>query len=470
MDYLFVIIVCLAFLSTTISYEETFENSTNLCDRCKCITSSREFVLDCQNKGFRHMIANWPEHNATLIATFSNNNISHLEILPDSDYVRDVILSRCGIETLGNGAFKAVKNLKYLDLSYNLLTTEEIAPEKFKGPYNDTVYEPLLIEHLDLSYNRIHSLPHNIFEHLTTSLTELNLAGNKLKILDHQTQVALSGLTNLKGLNLANNDLTELVGDAVKNLQKLRTLNLAMNKLDFVPETLTLLSDSLQVLYLDNNLIYELTDESFLGVKGIRMLSLTNLARLQYVNANAFSPLENLKILFLSDNPSLTTIDRDAFRENQVLEELYLHNNSLKDLHYNLTNWPTLRVFSLNDNDLICDCDLYNISQHLRPQIKQNGDGPYCINPMTDASMMIYRLTEEACDYEAEYNNSSHVINKHFRVLKLAFLTISAVFIFTGLIAVTIAFLRYRRYKMNRNYPFTTQVTYNPLRSSIISN
>lgn len=66
-------------------------------------------------------------------------------------------------------------------------------------------------------------------------------------------------------LNLAGNELTELEGDAVKNLQKLRIINLAMNKLDFVPETLSLLSDSLEEVYLDHNLIFELTDESFLG-------------------------------------------------------------------------------------------------------------------------------------------------------------------------------------------------------------
>lgn len=66
-------------------------------------------------------------------------------------------------------------------------------------------------------------------------------------------------------LNLAGNELTELEGDAVRNLQKLRIINLAMNKLDFVPETLSLLSDSLEEVYLDQNLIFELTDESFLG-------------------------------------------------------------------------------------------------------------------------------------------------------------------------------------------------------------
>lgn len=77
-----------------------------------------------------------------------------------------------------------------------------------------------------------------------------------------------------------------------------------------------------------------------------------------------------------------------------------MHNNSLQDLHYNLTKWHSLQLFTLNGNDLICDCDLYKIAQDLTQEIKREKDGPLCINPMTDGSMMIYSLTEEACEFE----------------------------------------------------------------------
>ncbi|XP_050300531.1 tsukushi-like [Anthonomus grandis grandis] len=442
--------------------ENNYDNSTGLCNKCKCISGS-DFILDCSYQGFHHMIDDWPEHKTDLIATFSYNNITNLAILPYSDLVRKVVLSHCGIRTLANGAFKDIRMTTYLDLSYNFLTAEEIGPENFKGLYNKTVYEPLMLEHLDLSYNQIHSLPHNFFEHLL-SLRELNLEGNRLRVLDPPTQLAMASLKSLQVLNLANNDLTELVGDAVRNLKNLRILNLAVNKLDFVPQTLTLLGDHLEALYLDQNPIFEITDETFLGVKGIITLSLTNMPRLQYVKANSFTPLKNLTILFMSDNPSLTDIDRDAFGPGQALEQLYLHNNSLQDLHYNLTKWSSLRVFTLTGNDLVCDCDLYKISLDLSKDIKENRDGPYCINPSNDQSESIYELGQLACEY-GPYTHPSHRMERHFRILKLVLVVTAGVFTITSLVAVGVLYLRYRRYNMNRNYPFVTQVMYNPLRN-----
>lgn len=204
---------------------------------------------------------------------------------------------------------------------------EEISPEIFKGTYNNTIYEPLLLEDLDLSHNQIHSLPHNIFEHLTT-LKQLNLAGNSLRVLDPPTQMALSGLANLQViyncswsnsykliekqpfqvLNIADNDLTDLVGNAVRNLQKLRILNLTMNRLDFVPETLSLLSNSLEAVYLDQNLIFEITDESFLGnyFVMVALVSIECLILYEWVKGNSFATL--LSFYFFNQIEFLTLI------------------------------------------------------------------------------------------------------------------------------------------------------------------
>ncbi|XP_066261719.1 chondroadherin-like isoform X2 [Euwallacea similis] len=461
MEFSKILAVLLASLLTA-QAEEMFTNSANLCTRCQC-TQTSVFLLECQNRDFKHTIANWPEHTIPLTASFSYNDMPHLEQLPDSDLVQKVILSHCRIETIANGAFKPVKNLLFLDLSYNQLTTKELPPEIFKGPYNNTVYEPLALEDLNLAYNQIHSLHHNLFEHVA-QLKQLNLEGNDFKVLDQPTQFALSSLTELEVLNLGNNELTELVGNAIRSLQKLRILDLSRNKIDFVPETLSLLSDSLEALYLDHNWILEITDESFLGVQGIRILSLTNLQRLQNINANSFKPLQNLSILYLSDNPRLTTIDRDSFAVNQSLEELYIHNNSLVDLHYSLTNWSSLKLLNLKGNDLYCDCDLYKISQDLKAEIKVDKDGPICINPINETTMMIYDLTEEACKFQREIFRFSHVIQHHFQSMKAIFMVILLVAIFLLFITIVVAFLRWRKQRMNQNYPFVTRVSYNPIR------
>lgn len=69
----------------------------------------------------------------------------------------------------------------------------------------------------------------------------------------------------LQVLNLARNDLTDLDGDAIRNLNSLVELNLSSNHLDFVPETLDYVGKHLKVLDLSDNYIFELRDESFLG-------------------------------------------------------------------------------------------------------------------------------------------------------------------------------------------------------------
>lgn len=59
-------------------------------------------------------------------------------------------------------------------------------------------YEPLRsMRKLKLSYNQLHSLHQDVFEHLP-ELEELRLDGNPLTVLDHVTVVAISSLALLK--------------------------------------------------------------------------------------------------------------------------------------------------------------------------------------------------------------------------------------------------------------------------------
>ncbi|KAJ8926502.1 hypothetical protein NQ314_021104 [Rhamnusium bicolor] len=323
------VFICLISSALT---DEIYQNSSNICDNCIC-SDGDEFILNCADKDFEHVLANWPPHNKTLIATFSNNNITTLGILPVTDQKVKLVFDHCNIKYLDPGVFREVKNVEYIDLSYNFLTTEEIDGENFKGPYNNSVYYPIAVKHLNLAYNKIHSLPRKFFENMP-NLEELNLEGNDFSVLDQNTQMALSSLTKLKRLNLARNELTELVGDAVKNLKSLEELNLGVNRLDFVPETLDYVGSHLQVLILSENYIFEIRDESFLGVSGIRELYLDNLPRLKTIYVDAFSTLPNLRKLSLRDNINLKTIDRQAFGVNQTIEEVSKNNFLLRDCRY----------------------------------------------------------------------------------------------------------------------------------------
>lgn len=68
----------------------------------------------------------------------------------------------------------------------------------FQGLYLPEIYTPLRsLQVLKLSYNDIHSLNSDIFEHIP-QLIELRLDGNPLKVIDHPTVIAISSLSALK--------------------------------------------------------------------------------------------------------------------------------------------------------------------------------------------------------------------------------------------------------------------------------
>lgn len=75
----------------------------------------------------KHTIANWPNHPKNLVATFSHNEITTLETMPGSD-AEDIklVFSYCEIKYLETGLFQSCINIKFLDISHNLLESKLI--------------------------------------------------------------------------------------------------------------------------------------------------------------------------------------------------------------------------------------------------------------------------------------------------------------------------------------------------------
>lgn len=90
-----------------------------------------------------------------------------------------------------------VPNIKRLDLSWNEITSEELTPDVFRGPYRATHYEPIALVDLDLSHNKLKSLDRKLFEH-TPNITKLNLSYNQFNVLDTSTATAIASARNLE--------------------------------------------------------------------------------------------------------------------------------------------------------------------------------------------------------------------------------------------------------------------------------
>ncbi|KAF2903403.1 hypothetical protein ILUMI_02781 [Ignelater luminosus] len=446
--------------------EDVFENSTDLCSkRCRCNLDDDTLRIDCVDTQMKHTIANWPDHPKNLMATFSHNEITTLETMPGSD-AEDIklVFSYCGIKYLETGLFQSCINIRFLDISHNLLESEQLSSDVFKGPYNNSLYQPIALEYLDLSYNQIHSLQKKVFEH-TPNLKYLNLEGNALRVVDHVSCLALSRATQLHVLNLACNRLTELPSDAIKHFPNLTEINLAYNELDFVPIALGFVANSLQILNISNNPIIELEHNTFEGLENLLQLYSNNLTKLGNIRTHSFQSLKHLKILRLSHNKNLTEIDEDAFGKPSELEEVYLNDNSLISLLPNLLPWNQLKVLDISNNQFMCNCDLYNISTSLVDSIRNDKNGPYCLDPRSYISTEIYSLTNETCNIKPirGQRRGNSPINGNLKVMRITLTTLIIVLIVATSVAMWLGYAKWRTYQRSLHYPFPNQIIYSPV-------
>lgn len=93
-------------------------------EKCNCKYIERmELDIDCTNRTLDNIISNWPPHNTTIKATFSHNSFPTLKHLPKTDQVVEVVFSHCNIKYLEPKLFENVPNIRFVDLSHNLLTS-----------------------------------------------------------------------------------------------------------------------------------------------------------------------------------------------------------------------------------------------------------------------------------------------------------------------------------------------------------
>lgn len=198
------------------------------------------------------------------------------------------------------------------------------------------------------NYPRVIEMFPPVIQHVTYRQQYLLLQSlNKLKqILSPLKGLTLLEIYQLTGLDLSNNQLTELPGE-IGHLTNLEYLNLSKNKLINLPEEIGRLTN-LQELNVSNNQLTELPKE--IG-------QLTNL-RLLYSDDNLLTELPaeigqlaKLEELTINDN-NLTGLPSEIGRLRN-LEEFVINNNQLTDLpleFWQLINFQGLNVNTSNTN------------------------------------------------------------------------------------------------------------------------
>lgn len=336
--------------------------------------------------------------NNSTIPALTNNMFSTLKI-------HNLQISGCKIKKIEDDAFRGQgPYLKNLNLQDNELI--EVPVKALKILINLSL--------LDISKNRITQIENHAFITLR-KLTTLKISDNNVTLASH----ALSGLENsLKNLNLKGTR-QKIVPECIKNLNSLAFLDLSQNSIRELPspdgnrafEGL----NSLTALNLERNLLVQLREDAFAGVKhSLSSLSLLNNLLPEFPTA-AISILTELKVLdigfnllnklpvdALLRNPSITLLALDGNPLPTVPEEAFVHLNH------------TLRGLSLGGRFLNCDCRLRWIIEWIRSgelQVTSRERNPqFCGNPsqFRERGFYSFEPSELICEHETTLKPAAH--------------------------------------------------------------
>lgn len=378
---------------------------TKICSICDCAN----LVIDCTNAKLEASLQAeaWKEiidQNVTYEeAKFDNNHIGHVTRFPSIPLLK-LSLRKNVIVKIDDKAFKNLTNLIYLDLSYNELTTENLGPNVFEGNYSPDGFEPLYIEVLDLSYNELHSLHQDLFEHLP-KIKRLFLQWNPLKIIDYGPKISITSLSYLELLDLSHTGIKELPEGFLHTLKNLLELNLKQNQFTEIPDTVLAEAHNLQVLNLNDNPIKLLSSSKpFPLMPTLKQLHISFMSNLTRIEDRALSNLIHLEFLDCKSNALLEYISPVALSRLENKTEVWpniisldLSDDELTHLDFDLLGprWIQLKHLKLLGNKWSCDCDNQWMLDRLVPilkDIKSPVNGLRCAGPEQMKSQQLITL------------------------------------------------------------------------------
>lgn len=256
--------------------------------------------------------------------------LSSLEVL----YLQDNHLT-----SIAPDSFLRLNSLEKLILSNNQLDT--LDANVFRG------LKPNL-KSLALDHNQLKGLPDNIFSDLSLQLEDLSLDNNQLA----KVPKSISALTQLRTLDMGENNLSALRAGDFNELNQLYGLRLAGNQIQIIGTDLFSNSSSLHVLNLAKNRLSKIEQGSFNNLQQLKALRLDNnvlsdingivsaLGQLQWLNVSsnqlqwfdyAFVP-RSLQLLDISDNHIEELGNYYKLKSEFNLKNLDASRNKIKNL------------------------------------------------------------------------------------------------------------------------------------------
>lgn len=199
-------------------------------------------------------------------------------------------------------------------------------------------------DYVDCASRNLDAIPDNI----PTWTRKLNLNNNTIKNL---TGDAWRNLNQIIELKLNKNKIQSLVKDTFKNMKRLKILEINRNVLDSIEPLSFQQLELVSALKLRRNRIKYLKDGTFFGLTKIHSLAL-DFNLVQVIEKSWLYGLDNLKELSLSHN-AIQTIDNDAWEFCKDLEELDLAFNLLNSIERDtFKDLSKLHTLLLSNNNI----------------------------------------------------------------------------------------------------------------------
>ncbi|XP_047986383.1 protein slit-like [Leguminivora glycinivorella] len=203
-------------------------------------------------------------------------------LVSDNDRTTTIVLKGCRITSIEADALNHLPALENIDLSENSL-------QALTSIFDQT---PNLLK-LNLSNNRIESLQPNVFDALT-KLKSLDLSNNVIMGRNLESRV-FKELHHIECLDFSGNYMTGTSGNLLQSLQTIKTLKLSRCNLDEVPQFTTQpYLTSLTQLTLSSNHVTRLHDNLFINFEKLETIELDD-NLIEFIHENVFTPLKNIK-------------------------------------------------------------------------------------------------------------------------------------------------------------------------------